>query len=489
MRLHFGYILGLFAILLATSAGYISVVGWGKLFAGEATIVMIIMGIIEAAKIIATIYLHRYGKSEPKPKKTNGFVHFFKSIFSLKTYMVIAVVFTMLLTSVGIYGFLTGAYQDTANKMELHDGEIGILTGKRDIFKQKITDNKEVINNKNNRSNQLSDLRTQQEARLQQLIIDEHWSNARKTRQEIAAANKEIQKLTEDIDVVIQKNSELADSVSVYQVQILELNGSSEIAAEIGPLKYVSTLTGRPMGSIINWIVLVIIFIFDPMAIGFVIAANKVFDKNSKGKGDDVDDNGDNPDPTPNHPPVVDDKVDDEPKEVNPIIGEEDVFFSAPDYSKPAPNIETIEDEVEEIVEPEPSGTTNEQIVDSVDNIKEDIVYEQDIIEGIEEDIPEEEIIEDAKVEEVTNKLEQPEDQIKENKQSIKESIVDKIKNSLKKSPPVITTGNVKREEIKEIKEGTRGYSVKVPEPKRVGTNKEVRKGEENKFYFRRPKN
>ena len=52
---------------------------------------------------------------------------------------------------------------------------------------------------------------------------------------------------------------------------------------------------------------------------------------------------------------------------------------------------------------------------------------------------------------------------------------------------PVIPTGSVKREEIKEIKEGSRGYSVNVPEPKKVGTNKEIRDGEPKKFYFRRP--
>ena len=142
MKLHLGYILGLFAIALATSAGYVSVVGWGKLFAGEATIVMIIMGIIEAAKIITTIYLHRYGKRKPRVEGVSRFKHFFKGVLSLKTYLVVGVMSTMFLTSVGIYGFLTGAYQDTANKMELHDGEVLILEGKRDIFQVKIEDNK-----------------------------------------------------------------------------------------------------------------------------------------------------------------------------------------------------------------------------------------------------------------------------------------------------------------------------------------------------------
>ena len=72
MKLHLGYVLGLFAIALASIAGYVSVVGWGKLFAGEATVVMVLMTILESAKIITTIYLHRYSKTLA-PNKTTGF--------------------------------------------------------------------------------------------------------------------------------------------------------------------------------------------------------------------------------------------------------------------------------------------------------------------------------------------------------------------------------------------------------------------------------
>ena len=60
-------------------------------------------------------------------------------------------------------------------------------------------------------------------------------------------------------------------------MKILEIESKAELAGELGPLKYISKLTGKPMDQIINWFLLVIIFVFDPLAICLVIAANIAF--------------------------------------------------------------------------------------------------------------------------------------------------------------------------------------------------------------------
>lgn len=429
MKLHLGYILGLFAIILAGSAAYISVAGWGKLFAGEAMIVMIVMAIIESAKIVTTLYLHRYAKKTiPSREGHNNFTYFFKRLISLRTYLGIGVIATMFLTSVGIYGFLTNAYQDTANKMEVHDGEVLILEGKRDIFQIKIDDNNKVIGTKRDRVTMLSNLRAQQEARLDDYVSKGQSTNAKRTRGEIDIANTEIQKLTSDIDTIVKSNSALQDSVSSYQVQILELKSTSDIAAEIGPLKYISTLTGQPMDSIINWIVLLIIFIFDPMAISLLLAANKVFELNKKKL------NENNPIELSN----IDKPILITPKNIN--------------------NFNLVNNKlVDEIIdEPEPSGSTDENIEDSVNNdmVTLEVINTPEVIDIVEE---KEEVLKNEDIQDTKQK-------------------------------PVIPTGNVKREEIKEIKQGSRGYSVNVPQPKKVGSNKEIRTREPNKFYFKRPK-
>ena len=75
------------------------------------------------------------------------------------------------------------------------------------------------------------------------------------------------------------KRETVADSLQKYQLQILELDNNNEVAGELGPLQYISGLTGVSMDRIINWLLLVIVFVFDPLAIALVIAANFAFDK------------------------------------------------------------------------------------------------------------------------------------------------------------------------------------------------------------------
>ena len=70
-----------------------------------------------------------------------------------------------------------------------------------------------------------------------------------------------------------------SDSISAIDIQILDLKINDETTRELGPLKYVSTLINKPMDSIINWFMLLIIFVFDPLAIALVVVANIAFGK------------------------------------------------------------------------------------------------------------------------------------------------------------------------------------------------------------------
>ena len=61
-------------------------------------------------------------------------------------------------------------------------------------------------------------------------------------------------------------------------MQVLDIESNSTVANEIGPLKYVSELLDRPMNQVVNWFILIFIFVFDPLAIVLLIASNKAFD-------------------------------------------------------------------------------------------------------------------------------------------------------------------------------------------------------------------
>ena len=109
MKKFFPILVLIAALSLATVAAYYSVFGISKLFSSQAGAVIIMAGTLEASKLIAAVYLHRYWK---------------KLNILLKTYLTIAVCTLMFITSLGIYGFLVSAYQETAYNIEEVDQKI-----------------------------------------------------------------------------------------------------------------------------------------------------------------------------------------------------------------------------------------------------------------------------------------------------------------------------------------------------------------------------
>jgi hypothetical protein len=260
MKNKFGYLMLALALIVAACAGYFSVWGLSQLFAGASTAVIIMATGLEIGKIVTTTALHRYWK------KLSGL---------LKTYLTISVVVLMLITSAGIYGFLSNAYQKTANKLEIHEGEISVFEGKKALFQNNIDDNGKIIEQKNKRIDQLSQLRSTQETRLDGATNNRNRSGA---RTDIQNSNSEIQKLSDEVDMLNQKNTSLNDSINKYNTMVLELKAGSDVAAEVGPLKYISELTGVPMANVVNYLILLLIFVFDPLAVALILMTNRIFE-------------------------------------------------------------------------------------------------------------------------------------------------------------------------------------------------------------------
>jgi hypothetical protein len=149
------------------------------------------------------------------------------------------------------------------------------LDNKKTLFQKNINDNQRIIDTKNRRIEQLTNLRNTQEVRL-----DSARSNTAKdkVRKDIQIATEEIQKLTNDVDGLNNKNVSLSDSISSYTVKVLEINANSSVGAEVGPLKYISEVTGVPMNKVVNILILLFIFVFDPLAIALVLLTNRIFE-------------------------------------------------------------------------------------------------------------------------------------------------------------------------------------------------------------------
>jgi hypothetical protein len=130
----FPFIIALSALSVSASAAYYSVSGLSKLFAGAAFAVIIMAGSLEVAKLVIASLLYQYRKTLPK---------------FLKYYLSVACFVLILITSMGIYGFLSSAYQETASKAGTIDAQIALIETKRDNVKEQLavyTTEKESIN-------------------------------------------------------------------------------------------------------------------------------------------------------------------------------------------------------------------------------------------------------------------------------------------------------------------------------------------------------
>jgi hypothetical protein len=174
-----------------------------------------------------------------------------------------------LITSAGIYGFLSGAYQETANKEGIVTQQINALETKKALYEE-TRDNFLADRKSNNelRGTLSKGSTTQFTDKNGNLVVKTNNSAIRN----IESTAKENERLATKLDVA-------NDSIFSLETQILEAKVNSEAASELGPLKYLSELTGVEMNQIINWLLLVIIFVFDPLAIALVIAANFAFTK------------------------------------------------------------------------------------------------------------------------------------------------------------------------------------------------------------------
>ena len=250
------------ALSVSASAAFYSISGLSKLFAGAAFAVIVMAASLEVAKLVIASLLYQYRRTLP---------------FLLKSYLSIACAVLILITSMGIYGFLSAAYQDTANKEGNAEARIVLIETKRDNVKEQLevyTEEKTSIN--------------EAVAELRKGLSNNkvQWRD-KETGQIITSTSSRTRKaLEKQLDQAIIRQTEINAKVDVlnekifeYETEIVETRIGDGSTSELGPLKYLSGLTGLPMDRIINYLLLTIIFVFDPLAIALVVAANFAFEK------------------------------------------------------------------------------------------------------------------------------------------------------------------------------------------------------------------
>ena len=292
----FPTMVALSALSVSVSAAFYSVSGLSKLFAGATFEVIIMASSLEVAKLVIASLLYQYWG------KINKLLRF---------YLTLSTIILVLITSAGIYGFLSAAYQETATKSGIVDKKVEVLElrkgrfiDSRDYFiTEKEVLDKSISSLRDGLSNNVIQYKDKETG---QIITTTSSSTRRALQTELSSAVIQRDKISVKLETA-------TDSVNSIDIKILDTESSAEIASELGPLKYLSELTDKPMNVIINVLLLIIIFVFDPLAISLVIAANFMFNQ-LKDKDEDLDESETHDDVSKRAGKIEKDLINTEPK-------------------------------------------------------------------------------------------------------------------------------------------------------------------------------
>jgi hypothetical protein len=237
----FTALLAFTALLVAGCGAYFSVLGIATLFSGHFWQVAIMAGSLELGKLVATSFLYRYWN---------------KIIWFLKVYMITAVLVLMVITSMGIFGYLSSGYQVNAGKTDLIDNKVALI-------EQQKTNIKNEINQINSRITTLNEARKSQEARLPEMSS----RAAKPVYEDMARAAEEIKGLT-------VRAQELQTTVFAKDNELIALSSEGNEVHDIGTFKFVSESVGLPLDTVVKIFIICIVLVFDPLAVALVLAYN-----------------------------------------------------------------------------------------------------------------------------------------------------------------------------------------------------------------------
>jgi hypothetical protein len=233
------YLVGISAIVIAGCAAFFSITGLGILFAGASVSVMIMAGSLEYAKLVTATYLKQ------KWDTIKGFN---------KWYLTGAVVILMAITSAGIFGYLSNAFQQQNIKLNQVAREIQVWQNKIEYGNQQII----------TLQNQSKDLTS-----TQNTLITKGNVNNRLLR---SVDNRDKQSTS-----ISKKINTLQDSIVAYNGHINDIkNNNIQLEREVGGFRFVAEAFGMSLNNVVKFFIFLIVIVFDPLAIALVIAFNQL---------------------------------------------------------------------------------------------------------------------------------------------------------------------------------------------------------------------
>lgn len=240
------YLLFAVALSLSSVAAWYAIAGLVAIFAASTTAIVIMGSLLEVSKLVVASWLYRNWKAVPK---------------LLKTYFTFALMILMILTSMGIFGFLSKAHLD-------HGAPVGDVQAKMDLIDEKIKTERENINASRSSLAQLDNQVNQTIARTDTAKGAERSVTIRRAQQAERA------KLLKEIGTAQSKIAALQEERAPFATEL------RKVETEVGPLKYIAAVIygdntdSALLEKAVRWVIIMIVIVFDPLAVLMLVAAN-----------------------------------------------------------------------------------------------------------------------------------------------------------------------------------------------------------------------
>ena len=248
------YIMLLVALCLSAVAAFYSIVGLTAIFAAAAVPIVIMGSILEVAKLVVTVWLHEYWRDIK---------------FSMKAYLVPAVAILMLITSMGIFGFLSKAHLDQT----VPTGDVAAQVA---IIDEKINNERDTIANARALLTQLDQAVNNIGAAPDREVNGRVVSSAERALQVRRQQARDRANLTETIEAAQARIIKLQEEKAPFAKEL------RKVEAEVGPIKYIAALIYGDDATDINlleravrWVIIILVLVFDPLAVMMLLAATE----------------------------------------------------------------------------------------------------------------------------------------------------------------------------------------------------------------------
>lgn len=254
-------LVALSALAVSGTAAYYSITGLGSLFAGATEAVIIMATALEFSKLIIASVLYRFWED-------------LKSF--LKVYLSLALFVLVVITSTGIYGFLSAAYQETSSKIGVVDEKVLQLQNRKESVSTRLdlvqSEKGQLIKSMGDLQYGLSNNQISYKDAQGNLITSTSSANRRSIEKQLDALRQREQLLDSQSKILIAE----LDSISSRE---LELKTELLESGEVGSLKYIANITGMDLDSVVNYLILMLVVVFDPLALSLVTVFNMITSK------------------------------------------------------------------------------------------------------------------------------------------------------------------------------------------------------------------